>query len=45
MGLREWTVELEPEALSALHDRLAAAGIAVEDGVVADPSGIRVRFA
>ncbi len=45
VGLREWTVELEPDALSALHDRLAAAAIVVEDGVVADPSGIRVRFA
>ena len=43
VGLREWTVVLDPDGLAALRDRLAAAGRG--DGeVVADPWGTRVRF-
>ena len=46
VGLREWTIVLEPEALAALRGRLAAAGLGGDGGgdVVADPWGTRVRF-
>jgi catechol 2,3-dioxygenase len=43
VGLREWTVVLDPEGLAALRGRLAAAGLGDGD-VVADPWGTRVRF-
>ena len=44
-GLREWTVALDRDSLAALRARLAAAGVpGEEDGLVADPWGIRVRF-
>jgi catechol 2,3-dioxygenase len=43
VGLREWTIVLDADALDALRGRLAAAGIGGGD-VVADPWGIRVRF-
>jgi catechol 2,3-dioxygenase len=43
VGLREWTIVLEPDALRALQSRLGAAGRG--DGeVVEDPWGIRVRL-
>ena len=44
VGLREWTIVLEPAPLAALRERLAAAGIGTADGVVADPAGNRVRL-
>jgi catechol 2,3-dioxygenase len=43
VGLREWTIELDADALAALRGRLAAAGLGDGD-VVADPSGNRVRI-
>ena len=43
VGLREWTVVLDADALDALRGRLAVAGVADGDAV-ADPWGIRVRF-
>ena len=43
VGLREWTVVLDEPALAALRERLAGAGPG-DDGLVADPSGNRVRF-
>ncbi|HTE59805.1 MAG TPA: VOC family protein [Solirubrobacteraceae bacterium] len=43
VGLREWTVVLDPDALAALAERLAAAGLGDGD-VVADPWGIRLRL-
>jgi catechol 2,3-dioxygenase len=43
VGLREWTIELDADALAALRARLAAAGLGDGD-VVADPSGNRVRI-
>jgi catechol 2,3-dioxygenase len=43
VGLREWTLVLEPDALAALRARLAAAGLG-EGDVVDDPWGIRLRF-
>jgi catechol 2,3-dioxygenase len=43
VGLREWTVELDADGLTALRARLAAAGHGDGD-VVADPWGNRVRF-
>jgi catechol 2,3-dioxygenase len=43
VGLREWTVVLDADALAALRARLAAAGQEAADAV-ADPWGIRVRF-
>ena len=43
VGLREWTIVLEPEALAALRRRLAAAGLGDGD-VVEDPWGIRLRL-
>jgi catechol 2,3-dioxygenase len=43
VGLREWTVVLDPDALGALRGRLAAAGLGDGD-VVADPWGMRVRL-
>ena len=43
VGLREWTLVLEPDALAALRGRLAAAGYGDGD-VVEDPSGIRLRL-
>jgi catechol 2,3-dioxygenase len=42
VGLREWTIVLDPDALAALVERLAAAGLGDGD-VVADPWGIRLR--
>jgi catechol 2,3-dioxygenase len=43
VGLREWTLVLEPDALAALRARLSAAGL--DDGdVVVDPWGIRLRL-
>jgi catechol 2,3-dioxygenase len=44
VGLREWTVVLEPDALAELLRRLDAAGVAHEDGRTADPWGNAVRF-
>ena len=48
VGLERWTVELGPDALAALSDRLAAAGVATEaDGegtLVRDPWGIATSF-
>jgi catechol 2,3-dioxygenase len=38
VGLREWTILLEPADLAAVRDRLGG-------DVVEDPSGIRLRFA
>ena len=43
VGLREWTMVLDPEPLAALRARLTAARLG-DDDVVADPSGIRVRL-
>jgi catechol 2,3-dioxygenase len=43
VGLREWTLVLEPDALAALRARLAAAGLGDGD-VVDDPWGIRLRL-
>ena len=43
VGLREWTLELDSDALAALRARLAAAGLGDGD-VAADPSGNRVRI-
>jgi len=43
VGLREWTLVLEPDALAALRARLAAAGLG-EGDVVDDPWGIGLRF-
>jgi catechol 2,3-dioxygenase len=43
VGLREWTIVLEPDALARVRERLAPAGLG-DDGVIADPWGIRVRF-
>jgi len=43
VGLREWTLELDSDALAALRARLAAAGVGDGD-VAADPSGNRVRI-
>jgi catechol 2,3-dioxygenase len=43
VGLREWTIELDADAVAALRGRLAAAGLGDGD-VVADPSGNRVRI-
>jgi len=44
VGLREWTIVLDDDALAPLRARLAAAGLGDGD-VVADPWGIRLRFA
>jgi len=44
VGLREWTVVLDADALDALRGRLYAAGLGHGD-VVADPWQIPVRFA
>jgi catechol 2,3-dioxygenase len=43
VGLREWTLVLEPDALAALRTRLSAAGQGDAD-VVEDPWGIRLRL-
>jgi catechol 2,3-dioxygenase len=43
VGLREWTLVLEPDALAALRTRLSAAGQGDGD-VVEDPWGIRLRL-
>ncbi len=43
VGLREWTIVLDPEGHAALRARLAAAGIGDGD-LVADPWGTRVRI-
>ena len=43
VGVREWTVVLEAEALAALRARVRAAGLG-DDPLVADPWGIAVRF-
>jgi catechol 2,3-dioxygenase len=43
VGLREWTIELDPDSLAAVRGRLAAAGLGDCD-VVEDPWGIRVRL-
>jgi catechol 2,3-dioxygenase len=43
VGLREWTIELDPDSLAAVRGRLAAAGLGDGD-VVEDPWGIRVRL-
>jgi catechol 2,3-dioxygenase len=43
VGLREWTIVLPADALATIRERLAAAG-PDEDGVIADPWGIRVRL-
>jgi catechol 2,3-dioxygenase len=43
VGLREWTIVLDPDALAGLRTRLASAGLGDGD-VVADPWGIRVRL-
>jgi catechol 2,3-dioxygenase len=43
VGLREWTIVLEPDALAALGDRLAAAGPGDGDAFE-DPWGIRLRL-
>ena len=43
VGLLEWTLVLEPEALTGVRARIAAAGLG--DGeVVSDPWGIRLRL-
>jgi catechol 2,3-dioxygenase len=44
VGLREWTMVLEPDALAALRARLAAAGLGDGGDAVADPWGIRLRL-
>jgi catechol 2,3-dioxygenase len=41
VGLREWTIVLDPEALAAVRERLDLD----EHDAIADPWGIRVRFA
>jgi catechol 2,3-dioxygenase len=43
VGLREWTLVLEPDALAVLRARLSAAGLGDGD-VVGDPWGIRLRL-
>jgi len=43
VGLREWTIVLDPDALGALRGRLAAAGLGADE-VVRDPWGIPVRI-
>jgi catechol 2,3-dioxygenase len=43
VGLREWTLVLEPDALAAIRARLSAAGLGDGD-VVEDPWGIRLRL-
>jgi catechol 2,3-dioxygenase len=43
VGLREWTLVLEPDALAAIRARLSAAGLGDGD-VVGDPWGIRLRL-
>jgi catechol 2,3-dioxygenase len=43
VGLREWTIVLEPDALAALKARLSAAGRGDGD-LVEDPWGIRMRL-
>jgi catechol 2,3-dioxygenase len=43
VGLREWTLVLEPDALAALGARLSAAGLGDGDAVE-DPWGIRLRL-
>ena len=43
VGLREWTIVLDPPALAALHERLAAAGVGHDGELIADPWGISVR--
>jgi catechol 2,3-dioxygenase len=43
VGLREWTIVLDPESLAAVRGRIAAAGLGDGD-VVEDPWGIRLRF-
>lgn len=43
VGLREWTIVLDPDALGALQGRLAAAGLGAGD-LVRDPWGIPVRI-
>jgi catechol 2,3-dioxygenase len=43
VGLREWTLVLEPDALAVLRARLSAAGLGDGD-VVEDPWGIRLRL-
>jgi catechol 2,3-dioxygenase len=40
VGLREWTIVLDADALASVRER---AGLA-DDGTIADPWGIRVRF-
>jgi catechol 2,3-dioxygenase len=44
VGLREWTIVLDPEAHDALRARLAAAGLG-GDELVRDPWGIPLRIA
>jgi catechol 2,3-dioxygenase len=43
VGLREWTIVLDPDALAALGDRLTAAGLGDGDAFE-DPWGIRLRL-
>jgi catechol 2,3-dioxygenase len=43
VGLREWTIVLDPDELAAVRERLAPAGLG-DDGAIADPWGIRARF-